>query len=79
MNMYELDKLMSSIDWSMVSPKFLEKAVSEYNLRKEEADSVREMNMSPEDLERYYYGIPVVFPRKKHAYKIVLDEVTQNV
>ena len=72
LNMIELDKLMNQIDWSQVSPKFLEKAVEEYKLREEEAQEIIEQDMSSEDLERFYYGVPVVFPRKKHAYRIAL-------
>lgn len=74
LKMIELDKLMSEIDWSQVSPKFLEKAVEEYRIREEEAKEVRKMCLSAEELERYYYGVPVVFPRKKHAYRIAMKE-----
>lgn len=75
LNMIELDKLMSQIDWSQVSPKFLDKAIEEYKLREEEAKEIRDKNLSTEELEKFYYGVPVVFPRKKHAYKMAMTKV----
>lgn len=75
LNMIELDKLMAQIDWSQVSPKFLDKAIEEYKLREEEAKEIRDKNLSTEELERFYYGVPVAFPRKKHAYKMAMTKV----
>lgn len=73
MKVIELDKLLSQIDWSSVSPKFLEKAVEEYRIRSQEAEDIKAQNFTLEELEVHYYGMPVVFQRKKHAYKIALD------
>ncbi len=70
MNMIELDRLQ--IDWSQASPKFIEAALAEYQLRLEQRDEILS-EFPDEDYERLYYGIPVSMPRRKHAYKLALE------
>ena len=77
MNMIELDKFLEKIDWSQVSPKFLERAMQEYTVRLAERDAVL-AEFPNEDFERMYYGVPVSFPRRKHAYKMAWDMLKEK-
>jgi hypothetical protein len=70
--MFKTEQLLKDVDWSNAPPNVLEKAVEEYNLRLEEAKQLREKHRLDDDLERLYYGIPVSFPRSKHAAKLAL-------
>ena len=76
MNMLQSDKIMAEIDWENVSAKFLERAMQEYTVRKEEAEKIL-AEYPDEDFERMYYGVPVSFPRRKHAFKMAWEK-TKN-
>ncbi len=70
--MFKTEAILKEVDWSQAPPDVLEKAVAEYNLRLEEAKDFKAKH-SGKDLEELYYGIPVVFPRSKHAVKLALS------
>ncbi len=73
--MLQSQKAMVEIDWSQAPVEVLAKAIEEYNIRIQMAEEIlRDYTLETEELKRLYYGVPVTFPRKKHAYRIAAEK-----
>lgn len=77
MCMIKTQRILEELDISQAHDSLLERAVKEMDIRRKEAEEILKKGFSLKDLEDHYNGVPVVFPRLKHAYKIAM-EITQN-
>lgn len=73
MCMIKVQRMLEELDISQAHDRLLERAVEEMEIRKKEAEEILKKGFSLKDLEDHYNGVPVVFPRLKHAYKIAME------